>query len=231
MQCGDPTALEPLLQMGHTGAIRGVSTALWQPYAVTVGSDRYVHLWNVSAGKVQFSTQVDEDVLGVSLHPMGNHFLPPVSFSQYIEMRSFNCWILCCIKYYHNEWYNSTCMTINMNKTYETIFRPLCCHCDAGFNPSVFGTGGPIPSEPWSDPGRMSQTMLQFWRQLDGRDTRSQSPIGQLHYFWDKFFLSGTQSRCKYPIFLYFLNRMLSMKFLKNSPTFLKWTFEDSVFF
>lgn len=79
VKCGDPTTMEPLLQTGHKGAIRGVSTAVWQPYAVTVGSDRFLHLWNIPAGEVQFSVHVDEDILGVSLHPMGNHEIPLVA--------------------------------------------------------------------------------------------------------------------------------------------------------
>ena len=76
--------MEDVIQVAHSGNIRGVSTSVWNPYAVTAGSDRSLLLWNVSTGKIQFSIRVDEDILGVSVHPIGNsHFN---YFSSYVVL-------------------------------------------------------------------------------------------------------------------------------------------------
>lgn len=65
--------MENLISLAHCGNIRGISTAVWRPYAVTVGQDRHLFLWNVAAEQIQFRKELDEDVFCVSLHPMGHY--------------------------------------------------------------------------------------------------------------------------------------------------------------
>lgn len=65
--------MENVINLAHSGEIRGLSTAVWRPYAVTVGQDRRIFLWNVASEHIQFRKQLDEDVLSASLHPMGHY--------------------------------------------------------------------------------------------------------------------------------------------------------------
>ena len=65
--------MENIISLAHSGAIRSLSTAVWRPYAVSVGQDRFIFLWNVAAEQIQFSKHLDEDILSASLHPMGHY--------------------------------------------------------------------------------------------------------------------------------------------------------------
>lgn len=65
--------MENLISLAHKGEIRSLSTAVWRPYAVTVGEDRCIFLWNVAGEQIQFRRQLEEDVLSASLHPMGHY--------------------------------------------------------------------------------------------------------------------------------------------------------------
>jgi WD40 repeat protein len=65
--------MENIISLAHSGEIRSLSTAVWRPYAVSVGQDRFLFLWNVAAEQIQFSKHLDEDILSASLHPMGHY--------------------------------------------------------------------------------------------------------------------------------------------------------------
>lgn len=65
--------MENIISLAHSGEIRSLSTAVWRPYAVSVGQDRFLFLWNVAAEQIQFSKLLDEDILSASLHPMGHY--------------------------------------------------------------------------------------------------------------------------------------------------------------
>ncbi|XP_046630925.1 cilia- and flagella-associated protein 57-like [Daphnia pulicaria] len=69
----DPAKMENIISLAHSGEIRSLSTAVWRPYAVSVGQDRFLFLWNVAAEQIQFSKLLDEDILSASLHPMGHY--------------------------------------------------------------------------------------------------------------------------------------------------------------
>lgn len=65
--------MENIISLAHSGEIRGLSTAVWRPHAVTVGQDRRLFLWNLSMEQIQFRKVLDEDILSASLHPMGHY--------------------------------------------------------------------------------------------------------------------------------------------------------------
>ncbi|XP_032791524.2 LOW QUALITY PROTEIN: cilia- and flagella-associated protein 57 [Daphnia magna] len=69
----DPVKMENIISLAHSGEIRSLSTAVWRPYAVSVGQDRFLFLWNVAAEQIQFRKHLDEDILCASLHPMGHY--------------------------------------------------------------------------------------------------------------------------------------------------------------
>ena len=65
--------MENIISLAHSGEIRSLSTAVWRPYAITVGEDRCLFLWNVAAEQIQFRKHLDEDILSATLHPMGHY--------------------------------------------------------------------------------------------------------------------------------------------------------------
>lgn len=65
--------MENVISLAHNGDIRSLSTAVWRPYAITVGLDRCIFLWNVAAEQILFKKRLDEDILAASLHPMGHY--------------------------------------------------------------------------------------------------------------------------------------------------------------
>lgn len=65
--------MENIISLAHSGEIRSLSTAVWRPYAITVGQDRCLFLWNVAAEQIQFRKHLDEDILSATLHPMGHY--------------------------------------------------------------------------------------------------------------------------------------------------------------
>ena len=65
--------MENVINLAHSGEIRALSTAVWRPYAITVGQDRLLFLWNLATEQVQFRKLLDEDILSATLHPMGHY--------------------------------------------------------------------------------------------------------------------------------------------------------------
>ena len=68
-----PVVMENLVDVAHVGPIRGLSAAEWRPYAVTVGQDHCLCLWNITMGQIEFRKEVDDDILSVSIHPTGHY--------------------------------------------------------------------------------------------------------------------------------------------------------------
>lgn len=65
--------MENVINLAHSGEIRGLSTAVWRPYAISAGQDRNLFLWNVATEEIQFRKLLDEDILSATLHPMGHY--------------------------------------------------------------------------------------------------------------------------------------------------------------
>ena len=68
-----PIVMENLVDVTHSGEIRGLSAAEWRPLAVTVGQDHCLCLWNIQLGQVELRKEMDDDVLSVSIHPTGHY--------------------------------------------------------------------------------------------------------------------------------------------------------------